>query len=110
MGTYNRNRYSRNGRNGKRTNKNYKVNNGEKSIKKLDMRREEEFNYMLGTILKDLPDSLRGALRGSIYSIASIKGIKDAKDYVIGKKNDGTINDGMEKNLIDLLYNYSKYR
>ena len=40
--------------------------------------REGEFNYMLGTILKDLPDSVRGALRGSIYSITSKKGIKDA--------------------------------
>ena len=25
------------------------------------IRREDEFNYMLGTILKDLPDSVRGA-------------------------------------------------
>ncbi|HIH60989.1 MAG TPA: hypothetical protein HA269_02430 [Ferroplasma sp.] len=74
------------------------------------MRREDEFNYMLGTILKDLPDSVRGALRGSIYSITSKKGIKDAKDYIIKKKEDGTINEKMEKNLIDLIYSYSKYR
>ena len=71
---------------GTRVNKNYRENNGEKASKKLDMRREDEFNYMLGTILKDLPDSVRGALRGSIYSITSKKGIKDAKDYIIKKK------------------------
>ena len=74
------------------------------------MRREDEFNYMLGSLLKELPDSVRGAVRGSIYSITSKKGIKDAKDYIIKKKNDGTINEKMEKNLIDLIYSYSKYR
>ena len=95
---------------GARVNKNYRENNGEKAVKKLDMRREDEFNYMLGSLLKELPDSVRGAVRGSIYSITSKKGIKDAKDYIIKKKNDGTINEKMEKNLIDLIYSYSKYR
>ncbi len=95
---------------GNRVNKNYRDNNKVKTIKKLDMKREEEFNYMLGSILKDLPDSVRGSVRGSIYSLMAKIGVKDAKDYIVKKKEDGTIDDRTEKDLLDLISHYTKYR
>lgn len=78
--------------------------------KKLDMRKTEEFNFMLGKIVEDLPDSIRGAIRGSIYSIASKKGSKEAKDFIAKKHQEGIIGDRMEQKLIDLVYDYSKFR
>ncbi|KJE49069.1 hypothetical protein TZ01_05915 [Acidiplasma sp. MBA-1] len=74
------------------------------------MRKNEEFNYMLGTIVRDLPESVRGALRGGIYSIMSKQGTREARDFIVKKKNDGVITEDMEKNLLDLIYAYSKYR
>ncbi len=79
-------------------------------VKKLDMRKEEEFRYLLSKIIENLPDSLRGAIKGSVYSIASKKGVKDAKQYIIKKREEGLIDPGIEKRLIDLVYDYSKYR
>ncbi|KPV47256.1 MULTISPECIES: hypothetical protein [Acidiplasma] len=93
-------------------NKNYRNyrNDQKRSVKKLDMRKNEEFNYMLGTIVRDLPESVRGALRGGIYSIMSKQGTREARDFIVKKKNDGVITEDMEKNLLDLIYAYSKYR
>ena len=81
-----------------------------KRVKKLDMRKTEEFNFMLGKIVEDLPDSIRGAIRGSIYSIASKTGSKEAKDFIIKKHEEGVIGDKMEQKLIDLVFDYSKFR
>ncbi|MEM0139008.1 MAG: hypothetical protein QXZ44_00105 [Ferroplasma sp.] len=93
-----------------RVNKNYRENNGVKTVKKLDMKREEEFNYMLGSILKELPDSVRGSVRGSIYSLMSKIGVKDAKDYIVKKNEEGVIDEHMEKDLLDLISHYTRYR
>lgn len=81
-----------------------------KKSKKLDMRKTEEFNFMLGRIVEELPDSIRGAIRGSIYSIASKKGAKEAKDFISKKHEEGLIDAPTQKKLMDLLYDYSKYR
>ncbi len=80
-------------------NKNYRNyrNDQKRSVKKLDMRKNEEFNYMLGTIVRDLPESVRGALRGGIYSIMSKQGTREARDFIVKKKNDGVITEDMEK-------------
>ena len=81
-----------------------------KKAKKLDMRKTEEFNFMLGRTVEDLPDSVRGAVKGSLYSIASKQGTKEAKEYILKIKNDGIIDDHMQKRLLDLLADYSKFR
>ncbi|EQD48815.1 hypothetical protein B1B_11905 [mine drainage metagenome] len=79
-------------------------------IKKLDMRKEEEFRFLLSKIIETLPDSVRGAIKGSVYSIASKKSTKEAKDYIMKKKEEGVIDSKTEKKLIDLVFDYSKYR
>ncbi|MEM0155578.1 MAG: hypothetical protein QW597_03120 [Thermoplasmataceae archaeon] len=88
----------------------YYEKNRPKRVKRLDMRKTDEFNFMLGKIVEELPDSIRGAIRGSIYSIASKKGTKEAKDFISKKHQEGIIGDKMEQKLIDLVFDYSKFR
>jgi hypothetical protein len=78
--------------------------------KKLDMRKMDEFNFMLSKAVESLPDSIRGQIKGSIYSMASRKGAKEAKDYIVKKFQEGVLDQNLEKKLLDLLYDYSKYR
>ncbi len=78
--------------------------------KRLDMRKSEEFNYMLGQALDDLPESTKGAIRGGVYSIISKKTTKDAKDYISEKYREGMIDSETQKKLLDLIVDYSKYR
>lgn len=81
-----------------------------KKIRKLNMRKDFEFRYMLGRVLKDLPEGVQGSLKGSIYAKASNQGIREAKDYILKKKDEGVIDEKLAKRLIDLLYKYSVYR
>ncbi len=74
------------------------------------MRKTEEFNYMLNSIVEELPDSVRGAIKGSLYSIASKQGYKEAKEYLSSQHEDGTIDDSTQKKLNDLLSEYCKVR
>ncbi len=78
--------------------------------RKLDMRKDYEFRYLLGQLLKDLPEGVQGALKGSIYAKASNMGIREARDYILKKKEEGVIDEGTSRKLIDLLYKYSVYR
>ena len=84
-------------------------NNTQQRSKKLDMRRTDEFQYLLSRAVESLPDSIRGAVKGSIYSIASKRGSKEAKDYIQQKRQEGVIDSTLEKKLVDLLFDYSKY-
>ncbi len=79
-------------------------------IKKLDMGRIDEFSFILSRTVESLPDSIRGQIKGSVYAIASKQGVKEAKDYIVKKKSEGIIDNSMEKKLLDLVYDYSKYR
>ena len=81
-----------------------------KKIRKLNMRKDYEFRYMLGQILKDLPEGIQGSLKGTIYAKASNYGIREARDYILKKKEEGIIDETLAKKLIDLLYKYSVYR
>ncbi len=74
------------------------------------MRKDYEFRYMLGQSLKRLPEGIQGAIKGSIYSKAVNMGIKEARDYILKKKDEGVIDEAMARKLIDLLYKYSVYR
>ncbi len=78
--------------------------------RKLNMRKDDEFRYMLGQILKDLPEGVQGSLKGTIYAKAANMGIKEAKEFVLRKKEEGIIDDEKAKRIIDLLYKYSVYR
>jgi len=81
-----------------------------KKIRKLDMRRDYEFRYMLGQLLKDLPEGIQGSIKGTIYAKASNMGIREARDYILKKKEENVIDEKLAKKLIDLLYKYSVYR
>ncbi|MHB8372659.1 MAG: hypothetical protein ACYDAO_06985 [Thermoplasmataceae archaeon] len=81
-----------------------------KRVKKLNMRKSEEFNYMLGRIVEGLPDSIRGSIMGSVYAIASKKGIREAKDFILKKEEEGLITEGIQKKLTELVFDYSTYR
>lgn len=78
--------------------------------KRLDMRKSDEFNFMLGKAVEDLPESTKGAIRGSIYAIVSKKGTKEAKDFIGKKHTEGLIDTQTQKRLLDLIFDYSKYR
>ncbi len=48
---------------------------------------------------------------GGIYSIASKKGgANEAKEFIVRKRQEGVIDSEMGKKLIDLIFDYSKYR
>ncbi|MFP3300686.1 MAG: hypothetical protein RXN92_06410 [Thermoplasmatales archaeon] len=85
-------------------------NSGRKKIKMLDMTKNDEFRYLLEKTLKELPDSLRGSLFGTIYAKASKFGINSAREYVIEKRKEGVIDEATSRKLIDLLFEYSTYR
>lgn len=73
------------------------------------MRRDYEFKYLLGQIVTELPENMRGTIKGTVYSKASKIGIKEAKDYILMKKDEGFLDEEIVKKIIDLLYRYSKY-
>ncbi len=74
------------------------------------MRKDYEFRYLLGQILKELPEGVQGSMKGTIYAKASNIGIKEARDFILKKKEEGVIDEVTAKKLIDLLYKYSVYR
>ena len=78
--------------------------------RKLNMRKDNEFRYQLGQILKDLPEGVQGSLKGTIYAKASNMGIREAKEFVLRKKEEGVIDEEKARKIIDLLYKYSVYR
>lgn len=102
--------YRRNFGPNRRNNRNTANDPKPKKSKKLDMRKSEEFNYMLGRAVDELPESVKGAIRGSIYAIASKKGAKEAKDFIGKKRDEGIIDGNTQKRLVDLVFDYSKYR
>ena len=76
----------------------------------MNMRKDYEFRYLLGQILKDLPEGVQGSMKGTIYAKAANIGIKEARDFILKKKEEGVIDEPTAKKLIDLLYKYSVYR
>lgn len=74
------------------------------------MRKDYEFRYLLGQLLKELPEGIQGSIKGSIYAKASNMGIREAKNFILEKKEEGLIDEELAKKLIDLLYKYSVYR
>lgn len=85
-------------------------NGTRKKMRKLNMRKNEEFRFLLGKYLRNLPESVRGSVIGSVYAKASKSGINEAREYIIIKKNEGIIDDITSKKLIDLIYDYSIFR
>ncbi|MGC8645337.1 MAG: hypothetical protein ACP5UO_03595 [Thermoplasmata archaeon] len=81
-----------------------------RKLRKLNMRKNEEFRFLLGKYLKDLPESVRGSIFGSIYAKAAKNGVMEARNYVLVKKKEGVIDEDTSRKLIDLIFDYSTYR
>ncbi|MEM0141149.1 MAG: hypothetical protein QXN66_03825 [Thermoplasmatales archaeon] len=81
-----------------------------RKLRKLNMRKNEEFRFLLGKYLKDLPESVRGSIFGSIYAKAAKNGVTDARNYVLVKKKEGILDEDTSRKLIDLIYDYSTFR
>ncbi len=79
-------------------------------IKKLDMSKSDEFQYVLSNTVVSLPDDVRGAIKGGIYALFSKRGVGYAKDFIQKKNNEGIIPDRMSEELMGLIHRYSKYQ
>lgn len=81
-----------------------------KKIKKLDMRKSEEFNFMLSKAIESLPDSVRGSIAGGIYAAASRQGLNEARIFLNKKGEEGILDEKMQRQIWNLLNDYSTYR
>ncbi len=81
-----------------------------KKEKKLDMNRIKDFKWELNQLLKDLPDSVRGSIKGSVYAKASKHGLEETKEYIIEKEKEGVISEELGRKIVRLLYKYYRYR
>lgn len=81
-----------------------------KKRKKLDMNRIKDFKWELEQITKDLPDSVKGKIKGSVYAKASKLGIIETKNFIIQKEKEGIISEEMGRKIVKLLYRYYRYR
>jgi hypothetical protein len=98
-------RYKRNYRKDKR-----KYRKRAKRVRKLNMRRIDDFKWDLSHILDDVNDENVSAVKGAIYAKASKIGVREAKDYIWEKQREGTLERDVALKLTRLLSKYSVYR
>ncbi|MFQ6137138.1 MAG: hypothetical protein ACE5PM_08170 [Candidatus Hydrothermarchaeales archaeon] len=89
----------------KRITKGQRKKNGDSSRKNmLDMGRIESFRWNLKNLLDDLPDPQdKGAIFANICTKSTNIGIKEAKEYILHKKEDGAIDENTSNELLRLL-------
>ncbi len=81
-----------------------------KRIRKLNMRRLDDFKWDLSKILDDVDNQNVSAVRGAIYAKASKIGVREAKDYIWEKQREGVLEHEVALRLTRLLTKYSIYR
>jgi len=81
-----------------------------KKVRKLNMRRIDDFKWDLSKILNDVDDQNASAVKGAIYAKASKIGVREAKDYIWEKQREGTLERDVALKLTRLLSRYSVYR
>lgn len=81
-----------------------------KRVKKLNMRRIDDFKWDLSHILNDVDVENASAVKGAIYAKASKIGVREAKDYIWEKQREGTLERDVALRLTRLLSKYSVYR
>lgn len=81
-----------------------------KRIRKLNMRRLDDFKWDLSKILDDVDNQNVSAVRGAIYAKASKIGVREAKDYIWEKQREGVLEHDVALRLTKLLTKYSVYR
>ncbi|MGC8584596.1 MAG: hypothetical protein ACP5RZ_00120 [Thermoplasmata archaeon] len=82
---------------------------GTERKRKLDMSKNSIIRYLLMDAVKNLPENVRGTVAGAVYSKGSKQDIFSARDYILELKNKGIISEDIAKNLIDIIFKYSKY-
>jgi hypothetical protein len=81
-----------------------------KRVRKLNMRRIDDFKWHLSKILDDVEDQNASAVKGTVYAKASKIGVREAKDYIWEKQREGVIEHDVALRLTRLLSKYSTYR
>jgi hypothetical protein len=81
-----------------------------KRVRKLNMRRIDDFKWSLSQILDDVDDQNASAVKGAVYTKASKIGVREAKDYIWEKQREGVIERDVALRLTRLLSKYSVYR
>ncbi|MFQ6087934.1 MAG: hypothetical protein ACE5K0_03415 [Candidatus Methanofastidiosia archaeon] len=79
-------------------------------IRKLNMRRLDDFKWELSVILREVAEENVGAIRGAIYTKASKIGVKEAKQFIREKEEEGLITSETARKLTGLLTKYSVFR
>lgn len=81
-----------------------------KKVRKLNMRRIDDFKWSLSQILDDVDDQNVSAVKGAIYAKASKIGVREAKDYIWEKQRQGVLEHEVALKLTRLLTKFSVYR
>ncbi|MBU7014039.1 MAG: hypothetical protein HXS43_04345 [Theionarchaea archaeon] len=81
-----------------------------KRVRKLNMRRIDDFKWNLSQILDDVDDQNVSAVKGAIYAKASKIGVREAKDFIWEKQREGVLEHDVALRLTRLLSRFSVYR
>lgn len=81
-----------------------------KRVRKLNMRRIQDFKWDLSLILKEISDENVASIKGGIYAKASKIGVREARDYIVEKEKEGIIPEETSMKLTKLLQRYSVFR
>ena len=81
-----------------------------KKVRKLNMRRIDDFKWSLSQILDDVEDQNVSAVKGAIYAKASKIGVREAKDFIWEKQRQGVLEHEVALKLTRLLTKFSVYR
>ncbi|MGC1120917.1 MAG: hypothetical protein WBA22_07460 [Candidatus Methanofastidiosia archaeon] len=87
-----------------------KVLRRSKRVRKLNMRRIDDFKWSLSQILDDVDDQNVSAVKGAIYAKASKIGVREAKDFIWEKQREGVLEHDVALRLTRLLSKFSVYR
>lgn len=105
----NRKPFYRNRRRGEGTQEGFRIHTN-KRVRKLNMRCIEDFKWDLSLILKEISEENVARIKGGIYAKASKIGIREARDFITEKENEGIIPLETAMKLGKLLQRYSVFR
>jgi len=78
--------------------------------RRLNLRRTIEFKFEMDKLLQDLPETITGTLKGSIYAKADKMDQNVAIEFIESKVEDKTIDEETAESLSRLVRKYCTYR
>ncbi|MEW5936371.1 MAG: hypothetical protein AB1665_00940 [Candidatus Thermoplasmatota archaeon] len=78
--------------------------------RRLNLRRLNEFKWLLNEILSVLPENVRGTLRGSIIAKADKIDVQAAIEFIQQKEAEGLIERDIAERLCSHVMRYTTYR